>query len=149
MIVKDMSANSVNGSTGSGRRWSWWEAARSPIVGSEATAWWQLAMISVAAGLCWSVGGNVIGHQAVRAAFYVFMAVYLIAAVWLYGLGPVSRYGLAKTSAVIVVSFALPAVALSLPWALAATVIAVLSARAFIGVEESEAACVQLPSGLI
>lgn len=144
-----MSMNNANGSTGSGRRWSWLEEARAPITGGEATAWWQLAMISVAAGLCWSVGGGTIAHQAVRAAFYAFMAVYMIAAVWLYALGPVSRYGLAKTTAIIIVSFALPAVAPSLPWALAATVIAVLSARAFIGVEESMASCVQLPTSMI
>lgn len=144
-----MSMNSANGSTGSGRGWSWSEAAWAPIVGSEATAWWHLAMISVFAGLCWSVGGDTIAHQAVRIAFYAFMAVYLIAAVWLYALGPVSRYGLAKTSAIIVVAFALPAIAPSLTLAIAATVVAVLSARAFIGVEESMASCVQLPASMI
>ena len=144
-----MNANNVNGSTGSGRRWSWSEAAWAPIAGGEATAWWQLAMISVAAGLCWSVGGSTIGHQAVRTAFYVVMAIYLIVAIGLYVLGPVSRYGLAKTSVVTIVSFALPAVAPSGPWALVATVAAILSARAIIGVEEREAACVQLSASMV
>lgn len=144
-----MNANNVNGSTVSGSRWSWSEAAWASIAGGEATAWWQLVMVSVAAGLCWSVGGSTIGHQAVRTAFYVVMAVYLIVAIGMYVLGPVSRYGLAKTSVVAIVSFALPAVAPSGSWALVATVAAGLSARAVIGVEEREAACVQLPAGMV
>lgn len=82
-------------------------------------------------------------------AFYVVMAVYLIVAIGMYVLGPVSRYGLAKTSVVAIVSFALPAVAPSGSWALVATVAAGLSARAVIGVEEREAACVQLPAGIV
>ena len=106
-------------------------------------------MISVAAGLCWGGGGGVITHTAVRAAFYVTMAVYLITAVGLYALGPVSRYGLAKTAAVTGVSFALPAAVPSVPWSLGATVVAVLTARATIGMEEREAACVQLLDGMV
>ena len=144
-----MSVNSVNGSTGSGGRWSWSEAAWAPITGAEATAWWQLAMISTAAGVCWSIGGSVITHAAVRIAFYMVMAVYLLAAIGLYGLGPVSRYGLAKTSVVAIGAFVLPAVSSSAPVALVATVVALLSARAAIGVEEREASCLALPDSMI
>lgn len=144
-----MSVNSVNGSTGSGERWSWSEAAWAPITGAEATAWWQLATISTSAGVCWSIGGSVITHSTALDTFYMVMAVYLLAAIRLYGLGPVSRYGIAKTSVVAIVAFALPAVSSSVPLTLVAMVVALLSARAAIGVAEREASCFALPGGMI